>query len=415
MLKYYKKPVAAPPDARRVAIVFWDGHLSVAPSLLSAMQVLADAGFEVDVFIRDWGWILAPVGRLPPGVRIVESGLVRRLCFPNSKRVAPFRLGVMLALPIFLASALRESGRHRYAAVFGVDPLGGFCGRWMAAKLRVPFYYWSLELFASPDTLRTRILSFLQRRACEAAAGILVQDRRRADALLRGTAASHEKILLVPNGPAGPPSLRRSDFLQAKFDIPEGLRIVLHAGMLDDCVLSLRLAESVRAWPGSYCLVLHANQTIPPSNRHVQKIRAVADQRVFLSLDPVPATDVDEVIASATIGLATYEKDLGTNWDLMAAASGKLASYLRNGVPVICTDQTGMRELMERYHCGVAIASVDEIPEALDRISRDYAAFREGAVECYLNEYEFSTHFAPVLDALTPTRARNEAATHALT
>lgn len=376
---------------------------------------MAEAGFEVDVFIRGWGWILPPIGVIPAGVRIVENGWVRRLSFPSSKMVLPFRLGVLLGLPLFLASALREAGRRRYTAVFGVDPIGGFLGRLMAGRLRAPFYYWSLELFHAPRTLRERVLTSMQRRACEAASGILVQDRRRANALLTGSTASHERVLLVPNGPAGPPTFRHSDFLQAKFDIPPGMRIVLHAGMLDDCVLSLPLAESVRAWPASYCLVLHANQTIPPSNPYVQKIRAVADPRVFLSLDPVPATDVDEVIASAAIGLATYEKDLGPNWDLMAAASGKLGSYLRNGVPVICTDQTGMRELMDRYHCGVAIASLEEIPAALDRISSDYIAFRKGAVECYLNEYEFSTHFAPVLNVLNPARACNEAATHALT
>jgi len=402
-----------------VAILFWDGYLSIAPSLLSAMATMTAAGLEVDVFIRGWGDVLPPVGPLPAGARVIQNEVVRRLSFPRSKTTVPNNLGVMLGLPLFLASSLKEAGKRRYSAVFGIDPLGGFCGRLVAARVGAPFFYWSLELFSDPTTLRERILTLIQGQACRAAAGILVQDRLRANALLNGAiahdpTAAYDKVLLVPNGPTGPPVLRRSDFLRQRLGIPADLKIVLHAGMFYDCVLSYELAESVSSWPGSYCLVLHANQAIPEDNPLVRKIRALNQERVYLSLDPVPASEVDEVIGSAAIGLATYEADDRPNWDLMAAASGKMGCYLRGGLPVICTDQRGMRELMERYHCGVAVAGVNQIPAALEEISSSYETFRDGAVRCYLSEYEFSAHFAAVLDALDPSRACNEAAEHAL-
>jgi hypothetical protein len=370
--------------------------------------MLSEAGFEVDVFIRGWGGIIPPVGAMPPGVRIVDNRLVQRLSFPNTKRVVPARLGVLAGFPLFLALVLLKAWKQRYTAVFGADPLGGFCGRLMAACSGSPLYYWSLQLFAAPTTLRERIFFAMQRCACQSATGILIQDRKRAESLLNGDEGAASRVWLIPNGPAGPPALDRSAFLESKLRIPPEMKIVLHAGMLDDRVLSFQLADSVRAWPAPYCLVLHANRTIATDAPYVRKIRELIEPRVFLSLQPVPASAVDDVIASAYIGLVTYEKGLGPNWDLMASASGKLGCYLRNGIPVICTNQTGMREMMEAYHCGVVIGDVDEVPAAIERISRDYEWFRAGATHCYQREYEFSAHFAGVLKALQRAKDSTE-------
>jgi glycosyltransferase involved in cell wall biosynthesis len=313
---------------------------------------------------------------------------------------APSRLGALMGLPVFFVTALFGARQRRYNAIFGVDPLGGFCGCLTAWLVGSPFYYWSLVLFDSPATLRERVLTFMQRRACASAKKILVQDERRARVILSGNESAMERVIIVPNAPAGAPNLRRSDYLAAKLGIPPGMKIVLHAGMLDHCVLSLELARSVRKWPVSYCLVLHSNERKAPNNPLVEEIRRLQDGRVFLSLDPVPASDLDELLASAYIGLATYQKGLGVAWELLSAASGKLGSYMRSGIPVICTDQTGMREVIETDHSGLVVSDLGEIPLALETISGDYDTFRAGAFRCYLERYEFSSHFGRVLEAL---------------
>ncbi len=387
---------------KRVAIFFWDGHLAVAPSLVSAMQSMAQAGYQVDVYIRGLGEAIGPMGALPDGVRILDYSFARRLSSGIWRRLIPGRLSVGLGVLLYLACAVREARRQPYAAVFGVDAIGGYCGSRLARWFRLPFFYWSLELLFARDSRRLyeRVLVYFSRQATRAASWIIIQDAERAKALLAENRPGHDRVLLVPNGPSGPANLGKSDFLQRRFGIPHDTQIVLHAGMIGDWVLSSEITRSVRDWPPGFCLVMHSNEPRRLDEPDIRQLSDLHEPRLTLSLDPVAASDVDDLISSASIGIAAYGQGLGPNWDLIVYASGKLGHYLRNGLPVICSDHPGMRELIEYYRCGIVVNSVDEIAAALEKISQDYSSYRAGALECYRRRYEFSAHFEAVLETL---------------
>ncbi len=369
---------------------------------MSALQLLSDAGYEVDVFIRGLGEAIGPMGTIPPGVRILDHHAARRLSSGPLRRLIPGRAGVGAAVLLFLLFARRQARERHYAAIFGIDAIGGYCGQRIASWFHLPFFYWSLELIFAKDAHRLyeRVLIHLSRAATCRADWIIVQDAAREKALLAENQPGHARVLLVPNGPSGPPNLGRSQFLHRKFNIAPETRIVLHAGMIGDWVLSFAIASSVRSWPPGYCLVLHSNEPRRADEPDIQQLSDLREPRLILSLDPVAASDVDELISSASIGIAAYGKGLGPNWDLIVYASGKLGHYLRNGLPVICSDQPGMRELLAEYGCGLVVSDMHEMPAALEEISRNYAAYRAGALECYRRRYEFSAHFGQVLDAL---------------
>ena len=366
------------------------------------MQLLTEAGYEVDIFIRGLGDLIGPMGEVPSGVRILDYRSARVLSAGPLRRWIPARLGVGLGVLLFLALAWKEAKRRHYSAIFGVDAIGGYCGQRIASLVKRPFFYWSLELIFARDAHRLfeRVLIYCGRVATRRAAWIVIQDRERANALLRENQPGHARVILVPNGPAGPPHLRSTDFLYRRLGISRDLKIVLHAGMIGDWVLSAALANSVKSWDKSYCLVLHSNEPRRADEPDIKQLLDMPEPRLFLSLEPVAASDVDQLISSAYIGVATYGQGLGPNWDLIVYASGKLGHYLRNGLPVICSEHPGMRELMAKFHCGLVVESMDEVAAALDTISRDYAAYRAGAIECYRQRYEFSAHFGAVLDAL---------------
>ena len=391
-----------PASCKRLAIFFWDGHLAVAPSLVSAMQLLAEAGYEVDVFIRGLGDAIGPMGEVPKGVRILDHSSARRLSSGVLRSLIPGRLGVGIGVLLFLAFALSQARERHYSAVFGVDAIGGYCGQLIAKWFQLPFFYWSLELIFARDARRLyeRVLIHLGRTATRNAAWVIIQDEERKKVLLAENQPGHDRVMLVPNGPVGPPTLKRSDLLQRRFSIPRDTKVVLHAGMIGDWVLSRDIAQSVKSWPLEFCLVLHSNEPRRSDEPDIQQLADLNEPRLILSLDPVAASDVDDLISSASVGIAAYGQGLGPNWDLIVYASGKLGHYLRNGLPVICSDHPGMRELIDTYQCGVVVANVDEIAGALERISRNYAAFRAGAVHCYRERYEFSSHFSAVLEAL---------------
>ena len=387
---------------RRVAIVFWEGHLSIAPSIVSAMQLLAGAGYEVDVLVRGADEELPPLDGIPQNVRILKAEFAGRVSSETARKTIKAKLGTAVGSLSFLYFVLHATRGRHYDAIFGVDAVGSACGELVASLQRIPFFYWSLELTFARDVRHPlkRVLKFLERRAARRAAFLVIQDRLREQAFLEEHGRGRHRTLLVPNAPVGFGAARASEYLHGKLAIPREQRIVLHAGMLDPEVLALELAGSVRRWPEPYCLVLHSNFWKPLDDPYISRVLALREPRLYISNQAVPISELDRLIASAFIGLATYRDDLGPNYSLIVNASGKIPYYLRNGVPVICSDLPGMRDLMEQYGCGIAVKSVDEIPAALDAIAGNYAAFRAGAFECYRDHYEFSANFTPVLKAL---------------
>ena len=387
---------------RRVAIVFWEGHLSIAPSIVSAMQLLAGAGYEVDVLVRGADEELPPLDCIPPNVRILKAEFAGRVSSETARKTMKAKLGTAVGSLSFLYFVLSATRGRHYDAVFGVDAVGSACGELIASLKKIPFFYWSLELTFARDVRHPlkRLLKSLERRASRRAAFLVIQDRLRERAFLDEHGPGHRRTLLVPNAPVGLGTTRASDYLHGKLAIPPGQRIVLHAGMLDPEVLAYELADSVKSWPEPYCLVLHSNFWKPLDDRYISRVLSLQEPRLFISNQAVPISELDRLIASAYIGLATYRDDLGPNYSLIVNASGKIPYYLRNGVPVICSDLPGMRDLMEQYGCGIAVKNVDEIPEAIETIAANYAVFRAGAFECYRRHYEFSANFAPVLEAL---------------
>ena len=66
-----------------VAIFFWEGYLSVAPSLINAIHLLANEGYQVDVITRPAMYgDYAAMPTFPRGVRILTDGTSAE---PNSR------------------------------------------------------------------------------------------------------------------------------------------------------------------------------------------------------------------------------------------------------------------------------------------------------------------------------------------
>jgi glycosyltransferase involved in cell wall biosynthesis len=386
----------------RVAILFWEGHLALSPSMLGALRLLAEHGYDADIFMRGGDSEMPELGTMPEGVRIIKSNAAGKLrkVYPDQKR--RFRFAGPLGVLLYLGFVLSRTRHERYDALFGVDPAGGVCALVLATLRRVPLFFWSLELsFASEiRSPLKRVLKSLERIACRKARWIIVQDPLRARALIEENRPGHARVLLVPNSPMGAGRVRTTDYLHRYLGLPGDRKILLHAGMMDPGVLCLELAQAAGSWPEPYALVLNAGFRRSPDEPYVRRLLEIDSPRVHVKLEPAPEDELDDLIASARFGLAVYAESYGPNYTLIVSASGKLPSYLRNGVPVICQDFPGMREMIEGYGCGVVVRNIDEIPSAIARMEQDYEGYRQRALACYTREYEFSRHFRKVLDAL---------------
>jgi glycosyltransferase involved in cell wall biosynthesis len=408
----------------RVAIFFWEGYLSVAPSLINAIRLLVNEGYHVDIITRRaiYGEY-APIPSFPAGVRIFMDGAGADLLSPISLISLRDESG-RVRLRKFMPKSVRGWFRRAYASIeswrelihfalfsrrsvqggkykcfIGIDMHGLVASFFARAFKKVPVVYWSLEIRFLRNFTRgpARLVKRLERICHRRAAFMIIQDWERAGSLISENQIRDPKTVIVPNGPLGWPKTQAIDFFHNKFGVAPNRRIVLQVGMISPSVLSLEIASEASNWNDEWALVFHERAKTSDSDPYIQQVQQAGRGKVFLSLEPVPYDALDSVVMSGHIGLVFYRKELGANFSQIAGASGKLAHYLRCGLPVICLDLPGLVKLLDQYHCGICVSEPGEIQAAAEAIFRDYDLYRVNALKCYEECYEFGRHFREVL------------------
>jgi glycosyltransferase involved in cell wall biosynthesis len=384
---------------RRIGIAFWEGYLGVAPSLLSAIEHLASAGYSVHVVARDRAAEF-------PAIPEFDSGRVRmtvlRPAVPGGGGMAG-RIFRRALDPIdrlrFIWLCRSLAGREGCVAWIGVDIVGMLAASTAARRTSAPVIHWSLELDdprGGLDPLR-RLAAIWGRRFQKRAAITIVQDPIRGAALQAALGAGGGQYRHVPNSTSGPPVRLDDNVFHRMFNLPAHQRVILHAGMIGAEHLSDELARCAANWPSDWNLVLHERELRQADHPYLKAIAASGGDRVRLSLEPVPYDRLDRLFASAHVCLVLYSAAMGDNVRLIGHASGKLAHSLKVGVPVVCTDSPGLAELVQDTRCGVVVSDLSQVEGAIRQILEDYEGFRDRAMSCYRDRLEFGTAFRRVL------------------
>lgn len=104
----------------------------------------------------------------------------------------------------------------------------------------------------------------------------------------------------------------------------------------------------------------------------IKKNQLIIESRYLPSDELVPYTN------KFRIGFCFYDYHIPfvNTFNYQTAPSGKLFTYLAAGVPVICSNQIGLR-FVEEQHCGVCINDFepDTIKAAIDSIESNYDAY----------------------------------------
>ncbi|MGI9145090.1 MAG: hypothetical protein ACR2IK_00825 [Chloroflexota bacterium] len=286
--------------------------------------------------------------------------------------------------------------------MIGVD-VGGLVPAWLIANRKSrALIYWSLELYFQSDSrdLVWKLLKRLEVAASKAAVAIIIQDRLRANYLIHENNLREPSVHIVPNSPAGSPVFVRGRYFHEHLGLESSQRVILYLGAIGPNFCSLELARAAAAWPEDWTLVFHDRARHTEADTYIHRVLAAGHGRVVLSSDPVPYRELDGLVSSAEVGIVVYNTELGPNFSTMAGASGKMAQYLRCGLPVVCLDLPGFKEVVDAYGCGRSVSGVEEMGQAVEWVLTRYPEMRQGAFRCYENEYEFSKFFARVVDLI---------------
>jgi glycosyltransferase involved in cell wall biosynthesis len=416
---------------RRIAIVYPRANIDTVPTLVGAVEQFAESGYEVDVFTYTQAGQRAPeFGSPRVRLRLLGTegrvdhstarlrGLVKRAGWLPGVARAPLArgyqaLGASLAGGSRLAARAREAIAERaleavaertqpYACVIGVDPDGLMLAESLARG--APLGYFSLELLLSSElsTAAEAQLKAHERELSRQAAFVVVQDEDRARLLADDNGIAWERVVLVPNAPPGPARRQPTRYWHTRFGLPAEARVVIHSGSLGDWTGIDDIVDAAAKWPEPWVLVVHTRYNAESSG-YVEALRARADpRRVCFSLRPVRRQDYDALVDGADVGLAFYvptgaSSFTGSNVGTIGLSSGKLAYYLRAGLPVVVNRASSIARLVESRGAGVAVEDARSIGSALDRLAADYDALSAGACAFFDDRLAFGRAFAEVV------------------
>lgn len=397
-----------------MALVVWGYPFDKSPSLQNLVRDLAP-GHELALWIdpRHAAGLPADIAArlaLPPPAAgpvaagaAYERGFVERLLrrLPGPLRAAA-REGyvareLLRGLPGFVRALRRGLAAQPADVVIAADK-PSLLACWLAR--RWPELYFSLE--ATPLDEETsqagRALNRLEARLVRCAQPWVIAQSPARAALVQPDAGRH---VIVPVTSDGEP-LPRSGWLRQRHGIAPAQRVLLIAGGLGVDQLTPEIVAATAHWDPSLVLVLHsASGRYPPELLTLARQPALAG-RIRLSADHFTIDEAErQVYAGADLGIVYY-RDLGFNFRHTAYSSGKLAAFLRAGVPVIVPPFPEFQQAVREHGYG-ACAAVDDLgPVALQLLAQP-AALEAAARRAFDGVYRHERYRGRVAEAIAST------------
>ena len=344
----------------RILFVHPEGNLANNPNLSAVVELLASSGHEIVV--------RCPHGNFAqhehPNVRVL--GVSRRVqgkLFELSSHPQKWLLGKLLL-------TLSPPTTPPTDIIIGVDRQGLIEGAAIARLKNVPLACWSYEIFFSAEC--SSKFKALERREARFVQFAVAQDDLRARLLSEETGIPNEWILRIPVGGTEARPAERTRYLNERFGIPAKRKIALFAGSVAEWTMARKLVDSLPLWPDDWVLVMH--------DRYggVSEWQRVARQhipnRFYLSDDSFPSIEgLGHLLHGADLGIALYHPTYDSAWTgrniaNLGMSSGKIATYMQHGLPVLINELGEISDHVREKALGMVVRDVSEIP----RILRDF-------------------------------------------
>lgn len=399
--------------SKKIAIIFWDGWLDVAPTLLSLIQYFSEKDNQIFVYLRDddeydlsiietFNKEKVTFIRIKSKKASIRVRLIDKLVFILNKLISTnlFSLKFLSFIKnslqklepyIYIANfsnQIKEKKEESFDVTFCVDTIGLFV--YEKSKIESKkIINLSLEIlydFKKSSDWLNRILKKNERNyLMHKVSFTLIQDHFRWSIYKRINNIADDKYILLPNSirkNLEGEKLVKSNFFYNKFNLDPETLIVLSAGMISDEVCSLEIAEAI----GNYSfknktkIIFHNRQKNDKDTSYLDSVRDAGKENLCLSLDPVLFSELHKIFNSAQIGLVIYNtNNPDENYNAIGAASGKLYQYLKYGLPLIASNTDGLQELIVGNNLGVIVDSPLEIPAAIEKITSNYQWYSNNA------------------------------------
>jgi len=377
---------------KRICFIQPQPWFAITPMLMSMAMLLDRSGWQVDIiYCNDRSGDIDAIG----WGRNVSIHKINGYYGGNALRLI---LAWIFSLPMLLKIVVKK----RHAFLVGVDPLGLIIATCLGMICRVQSIYCSLEMYFADELKKAthRIVKHTEKWCSRRARFTLTQDQWRAAALSQENGIEPGRMLILPNTSPGRAEVMESDLLHRRFGIDRHTKIILYPCSPFAAGQMKALIDIADRIPQGYVIIIHVGWYPPNGMREQMKWQS--HRNIIYSGDPFPYNQLEELYASASIGVALYINTRspggGKSQDLIGYSSGKFNLFLKCGKPVITTNQKTFSDIFSRYRCGMAIDHMDEFPCAVEEISGRMAAYRAEAVRCYNERLYFEPCFQYMIE-----------------
>jgi len=355
---------------KKMAVFIANYSINNSPSILNFLSLMA-SHYSVDLYVRNCS-LTEGLATFNPEIRVIEVG-----------RASSWR---------FLLTKLRHYS-NSYDSYVCFDPHGlVLCDQvFPDAK---PFYY-SLELYLKDDHFGldyTAEIAERERCVVQKISGLIIQSREK-ELLFRedyGLPASVPAFILPVTG-KGIAVHEKSDYLYNKYNISSDCKIALHLGGIAQWFSCLEIAQ-IFGRMDKWVLFF---QGYPDHRYLVEMKHKLTEQKItnviFTGEIFQTPDQLEPVLMSSCLGIAWYN-DISLGFRTAGRSSGKIASYLKFGLPIITNTYPSMIEAIGKTGCGICIDRINQIHDAVSAIEGNYADFALNARKEYNQTYCFDSY-----------------------
>ena len=377
----------------RVLIIHPEGNLNNNPNLEAITRLLGARGNSIEVRSPQGPFhSIAP----HPNVCLTAQSPLRRKILQRLTESPSLSWWTKTLLWLVLFETPRPD------LIIGIDRQGIVEASALGERYNIPYAYLSYEIFVTGEC--SIELKKLERRAAKNAAFAVAQDEMRARLLSEETGIPENQILRMPVAGTGVRPGHRTTTLNERLGIPLDKRIALSAGSVADWTMARELVQTLPDWPPNWVLVMHDRYG------HVKSWLDAAQrqlpERLFLSRHPVATTfELEALLHSADLGIALYQptyQDIysGRNLKYIGMSSGKIATYLQHGLPIMINEIGEMADHVRRHNLGLVIREPGEIASNLAELDP------EPSIDRCLKFFEEHLDAALYIDQLAAKIAR---------
>jgi len=343
---------------RNICIIHPEGNIHNNPNLSGIIKILSEKGFKIHVISQKNKYICQD-SRLSDEAELILY---------TDKLTGSIKKYFALL-------------RRKYDFLIGIDT--GILETSKIGNLRnIPFGLISYEImFTDEVSLKSKAKEI---KACQGLDFAVSQDSVRANQLSLENKIPLSKMIHIPVAGRSIVSSSKSQYLHKKLQIPPDKKIALFTGAVAKRSMIEELLNSTTTWPDDWVLVIHnrygMNKTTASYYNKYKNSRNIYFSRE--SCDTLQ--DLKLILTSADIGIALFKPVYdsafnGKNIQYLGMSSGKIATYLQHGLPVIVNQIGEMSDYVNKYSIGFTINDINEISGILN----NYKGIRFYREKCY--------------------------------